>query len=824
MASVGGSDAGAIDRGVIEFRRMKNGQNRIVACGLAGPGAVLVPALLAAVWLLPQAQAQIVTLTPSTSRVPTPMVSPSIDRPGEPFSYFSKPTDEIGVMDAPEATEVTPEGYLYTGFGELMFFTGAENTPVNVRVKTLERGYLPIIHYVWKQDGIAYQFTMFAATLDGTPDGTLVDFVRVTMRNENSQPTRAEFAAGMRYQAPSNTGTGTGDDRFVRPVEAKRLGDYRQPGVEFDPNWEYRFDGTAFLRGGKVMYLFPADADEKSFTLEQRYNNVPNLTPRSLQVLKTTPTGIVRYSRMLAPGQESSLNFKMPVIPVEPGDALKDLRGADFDKYKAQMVWAWEAILHHGMKVTLPEEKVVDTFRANLIYDLIARDRIDGNYIQTVNKLHYHSFYLRDSSDIVHSYDVTGYPEIARQVLDFFARWQTPDGNFISQKEQYDGWGETLWAYGQHYRMTHDRAFAEKVFPSMVRAVAWLKQARQNDPLHLMPASNVLDNEYVPGHLTGYNFLALDGLENAILMAKALGKTEAAEDFQREYDDYRATFLKKLDEVTAATGGYIPPALDGQKGGQDWGNLLGTYPEHVLAPDDPRITATLKTTQAKYQEGIMTYGDGRWLHHYLTIKNTLTEVIRGDQQEAVRELYALLMHTSSTQAGFEYAIRPWGDRDFRGNLSPHGWFAAEYRTLLRNMLVREDGDELHLMSVLSPEWIGAGKKIAVADVPTEFGAVSYELEEPDDATAVLRIHPTWRDAPKELVIHLPWFMKVSDVTVDGRAASTTESAVAVPADAREVRIHWARVPGTPEMSYQQTVDAYKAEYRERYEKRMHGGE
>jgi hypothetical protein len=97
------------------------------------------------------------------------------------------------------------------------------------------------------------------------------------------------------------------------------------------------------------------------------------------------------------------------------------------------------------------------------------------------------------------------------------------------------------------------------------------------------------------------------------------------------------------------------------------------------------VTATLKATQAKYAEGIMTYADGEFLHHYLTIKNTMTEAIRGDQEQAVRELYALLLHTSSTHAGFEFAILPWGDRNFEDNLAPHGWFAAEYRTLLRTM-------------------------------------------------------------------------------------------------------------------------------------------
>ena len=749
------------------------------------------------------------------------MVSPSIDQPDEPFSYFSQPTDEIGVMDAPEATEITPEGYLYTGFGELMFFTGPNDQPVCQRLRTLERGYLPIDSYVWRQDGIEYRFTMFAATLDGTPEGQLVDFIRVTMRNESAQPTRALFAAGMRYQGPSTTESTTGDNRFVRPVAGKRPGDYNQPGVAFSPDWVYGFSGNAFLRDGKAMYVFPAGAQLLP-TLHEGYNKPPDLAPHELNILPTTPAGIVRYSKMLAPGGETTLDFRLPVIPVAPGPALTAVENASFDALHQRVVDFWEGMLHQGMQLTVPEQKVTDAFRANLIYDLIARNKIGSDYVQTVNDLHYHAFWLRDSSDIVHSYDVTGYPVIARQVLDFFPRWQQPDGNFLSQPEQYDAWGQVLWAYGQHFRITHDRAFAEQVFPSIVKAVAWLHTARAGDPLHVIPASGSLDNEDVPGHITGYNFLALDGLHEAILMAHALGKTQEAADFQHEYDDYRAAFLKELDAVTAKTGGYIPPALDSPTRGQDWGNLLGTYPEPVLPPGDPRITATLKDTQARYQEGLITYGDGRFIHHYLTIKNTLTEVIRGDQEEAVRELYALLVHTSSTQAGFEYAIRPWGDRNFEGNLSPHGWFAAEYRTLLRNMFVREEGDDLHLLSVLSPEWIGASKPVSVAGVPTDFGTVSLTLDQPTGTSAVLHIDAHWVQAPHHLVLHLPWFMQTTAVSADGKNLTVSGNEVTLPPGTQTVRLSWTRQADTPSLSYRQAVDAYKAEYLRRYNELLHG--
>jgi hypothetical protein len=97
------------------------------------------------------------------------------DRPtrGEPFFYSSRPADVIGVMDATSGTLVTSEGSLYTGYGELMFFTGDPAVPVAQRVKTLREGYLPMVEYRFSGDGVEYQFTTFAATLDGKPNGML---------------------------------------------------------------------------------------------------------------------------------------------------------------------------------------------------------------------------------------------------------------------------------------------------------------------------------------------------------------------------------------------------------------------------------------------------------------------------------------------------------------------------------------------------------------------------------------------------------------------------------------------------------------------------
>jgi len=775
-------------------------------------------ALIAALSAAPRA------LAAQAAAPPRPdMVDPAIDDGPGPFNYFDRSSDEIGIMDG-RGTEVTPEGYLFTGYGELMFLAGPTLQPVEQRLRTLREGWIPVIEYDVRRGDVAYRVTMFAATLDGIPESPVADFVRVAMTNTGPAATRARFAFAARYTGPSTTGYGNGDDRFRRPVVAQRLGQYDQPGVAFDTAWSYAFADGAFLRGGKVLYLLPASpAPQLRLALGAASVAGPSVGPLRLRVQPTTPVGVAVFDTVLAPGASMTLVAKLPYAPVAPDDPwLSRLRAASFDDYLARTESFWRATIGRGMRVDLPERKVVDTWRASLVYDLMARDKHDTDYVQTVNQLHYHAFWLRDASYIARAYDVTGYPDVAAQVLAFFARWQQPDGNFLSQGGQFDGWGQALWAYGQHYRLTRDRAFAERVLPAVQRAVAWLDSARARDSLHVMPSSTPGDNEDITGHVTGHDFWALAGLHGAISIAEGLGRKADADAFRRQYASLRDALLARLRVVTAGTGGYIPPGLEG-RGGQDWGNMMAVYPERVLDPHDPMVTATLDSTRAKYAEGIMTYGDGTWLHDYLTMKNTETEVIRGDQRIALEELYAVLLHTSATQAGFEFDVRPWGDRDVHGNLTPHGWYAAVYRTLLRNMLVREAGDTLHLLSVVSPAWLAPGDSLVVRAAPTDFGPVDFRLDVLGDSAARLAIAPRFVQAPAALVVHLPWFVEVRRAVADGRAVPLRDGALRVPAGTRVVELSWSRRPDAPALSYDDAVRRYREEYRRRWEAWLHDG-
>lgn len=762
------------------------------------------------------------------------MVNPSIDVPGQPFSFPSRPTDQISVMGSPAGTEITPEGYLYTGYGELMFFLGVDRIPLNQRVRTLEEGYLPVLQYEQEHDGLIYRFTTFAASLGPSQDGShVVNFVRVTVHNPGTVTRRGFVTSAWRYNGEQTSTFGTGDDRFRRPVDPPRIGAYTQPGDSFRPDSSYTTKDGTFLRDGKVIYAFPSSPTPAlAFSYRGYYSRRTPITTTPAAETKppistpTTPMALAEYALEVPAGQDRSLDFKMPLAPLSATDPmLASMQKASLDASHAAVRTFWSSIVKRGMQITTPEEKVNDTFRASLVNDLLSLGHVGSDWIQTINVEQYHGFYLRDSSDFVRMYDTTGYPDIGRRVTDFFGSRQQPDGNFLSQPGQYDGWGYAMLTYGQHYRYTHDRAFAESVYPRVVRAVQWLEKATAADPLHLLPATDVHDNEYIPGHLTGYNFIALDGLRYAQLLAHDLGHPEDEKRFHAVETELRRNFMARLDTVTQTTGGYIPPALDGNNGGADWGNLLSLTPEMVLSPSDPRVLATLHATQARYQEGLMAYREpnqGTYLHHYLTIKNTLTELILGEQEQAIRELYAVLVHTSATHAGFEYSIRPWADRDFMGNMSPHGWFAVEYRNLLRSMMVREQDDTLHILSAISPAWFGEGKQIKVQNAPTAFGNVSFVLSQTASDTAQLTLDTTFREkgAPTSVVLHLPWFMDVTEVQADGQVLHNMDhNTVSLPLHTKVVL--WKFQPHTVgkdvPVTYDDAVNRYKAEYRKRYE-------
>jgi hypothetical protein len=725
------------------------------------------------------------------------MVDPAIDDPARPFCYFSRPSTVIGVMDGRGGTQVTAEGYLYTGSAELMFFAGRSLQPTYQRIKTLVEGCMPIVQYDLTRDGVRYDFEMFAATLDGKPESPSINFVKVRASNPSDQRIAGEFAVAFRWRGPR---------RGVHVV------------TPYGPFASYWMAPDAAGRGHQLIYIIQGPPPTaRALTIDELPAGRPvpfTAQGKDAKILQDTPVCFTCYHLDLQPGQSTELVVKMPYTSL--ADSERDLRraiaAADYAAYRQKTVEFWHGIFGRMMRIDLDEPKVVESYKASVMYALVARDKIGNDYVQKVNELQYDDFFLRDCSYIARGYDLVGLNDIAKQTIEHFLKYQTPDGNFESQAGQLDGWGQAMWAFGAHFAMTRDMAFARRVYPYMERAVNWLHKVRAGDEYHLMPPTGPYDNEAISGRYTGHEFWALLGLRGAVDIAKALGKSDGAARFQAEYDDLYDAFMKRLGAVTAKTGGYIPPGLD-VEGGQDWDNLIGVYPSGVLPPDHPWITATWKKMRAeKFTEGVMSYRGAT--HSYLTENVTETSIIRGEQQDVISDLYGMLLHTDSTHASYEWGIWEYSNRDFGGNFSPHAWGHMKYVAALRNMLVREEGDDLHLLSVVSPQWVGEGKRITVTGAPTDFGFVDYVLDTRQDG-AHLTISTQLRSQPKQIVVHVPWFAKVTRAESAGREVTVMDGRIVLPPTAKDLTLTWRL--SKPDRSFNNTVEQYEREYAKRYE-------
>ncbi len=761
----------------------------------AGVGIVMGLAGLAGVWAAEPDVAE--AAAPNTR-----MVDPAIDETG-PWCYLSKPNDQLAVPGLTKGAQFTYDGALYTGAAELCFFYGDPLKPLLARQKEMLEGWLPVYRYRWSEDGLEYALEAFATTLqDGATTG-LLNFVRVRIFNPRQQPADAQFASALRFSGH--------DHRF----------DHMKP-YPFSPDWAYEMTEDTVIRDGKLLLLYPRNCTREAVPGVE-YDEV--FSGQSQQVTDRAEVCLARFRKTIEPGESVELDYRMPLnpVPMQDTEQVQAIRAADHDRYLRRWVQWWRAKIDQGTRIEIPESKVMNAWRANLVHQMEAIwSAEDGQRVQGVNKFQYNWFWLRDSAFMLRACELLGHNPLAGELLGYFERFQDDSGTFASQKGQLDGFGQALFSFGQHYAITGDVEFAERVYPRVARAVEWLKNVRHKDEYGLLPPTTVRDNEFITGRYTGHNLWALLGLRHAIPLARATGHDADANDFQKEYDAYKAAFLKRLQTV-CGTDGYIPPGLD-VEGGQDWGNLLAVYPCEILDPHDPRITATIQKMQKeKYAEGLMTY-KGQ-IHHYLSTNMTETHLARGEQEECLESFYSLLLHTSATHAGFEWQANPWGERDVDGNYPPHATFSGKFNALLRNMLVVERGGadnppdrRLHLFSAVSPEWAKPGNIVAIRRAPTEFGLVTAQMQFLESGAEVA-LETTFRRPPREIVLHIPYFVRLRDYESDATMAALKPlgaTALYFSPDVKKVTLRWDPLEGRP-MSFEATVEAYRQEYKRRYD-------
>ncbi len=450
-------------------------------------------------------------------------------------------------------------------------------------------------------------------------------------------------------------------------------------------------------------------------------------------------SGAMRFDLQIGADDRAGLNLVMPLADVRP-EQLRPVRETTKSTF-ADATRAWSARLGR-VSLQLPDQRVIDCFNGSLAYLIMLCG--DGKPVPGPAK--YNSFWLRDAAYIADALFYAGQGDLIPPALAEIRSMQLPDGGFLAKTrgnaDELDAPGEAIYTFVQHYKRTGDRKLLQDAWPMILSASKFVRDKRVSADGILPPSVSAEDLGSGKHQHYWDDFWCVRGLRDAAFAARELGKAKDAEWMQAEADSLLKATLASVRSLKTS---YIPNGpQDLTSSAMARGTSCGLWPCDVLDPNDPLTTSSFDT----YWDKWIAPSKGGFIHKghywpYAGLDLAQGYIMLGQRERAWTMLDWTLKHDPTK--GF-YS---WPEGMFTDNLTlaegdmPHGWMCASYISLVRNMLVRESGQDLVLMSGVPRHWLRRGATIAVRDLPVQFGTLSYTARVDGDS---LRLTI---DAPKK---------------------------------------------------------------------------
>jgi hypothetical protein len=450
----------------------------------------------------------------------------------------------------------------------------------------------------------------------------------------------------------------------------------------------------------------------------------------------------------LAPGATFERRLLLPTYPTADRDLARHARVSHHQRV-ADALRAADQELAGGTTFELGDPETESALRAATLLLLASRERRGDVEIPIGNPFQYRDVWLRDGARVAHALAISGHGDVARRMVAGLARFQWPNGAFLSQRGQLDGSGQALWAFEQVLLRGATPETVDPYIESGTRTWRWIEWqraagrtsgTREDGRVQLLPFGAMLpyaeprDNELVRAQLIGNDAWAIAGERALEHMLRSRGRITTADSVARDRTRYQQEFASAL----ARTGrDDIPPSWQGI--GRDWGNLTVGWPCGALPVDDPRVAATaFRVWSAAGGSGLTIYGHRDSLHGYIGADLATWALRAGRPDLADSVLRAMLHWRTASGTGGEIFTRTG---DFGRNLPPHPTTAAGLIALVRNSLIDDDVDTLRLTLGANRSWWQGAK---VKGAPTWWGPIDLEFRlESDRATWQWTPVPVW---------------------------------------------------------------------------------
>ena len=383
----------------------------------------------------------------------------------------------------------------------------------------------------------------------------------------------------------------------------------------------------------------------------------------------------------------------------------------------------------------------------------------------------YRGLWIIDGSFLLESMTFLGQVEDVRNGIEYMLGFQHKNGSVLLMDSHWKETGIVLWVIKRHAQLTGDKKWLESKWDNVTRAVGYIDSMRistmkdKNAPNYgLIPAG------FSDGGLSSktYEFTnvywTLNGLKSAVDIAIMLKRENEAKIWKEKYDsmfaDYQVAAKRSLKTDSCGNKAvpiYIVDSCQIQRG--QWAFCHAIFPGKIFSNDDPLMIGTMNMLKCNECEGLVyeTGWQNKGIWNYFGSFYAHAWLWLGDGQKAAKIMYAMANHASPTLVWREVQpVKSLNSREITGDM-PHNWASAEFIRMMRNFIVLERGEELHLFEGLPPTWTKPGMKTALRGIYTEFGVLDVELTVSQDGRKALvnvSLDSASHKQPSSVVIHL----------------------------------------------------------------------
>ncbi|CAM1000433.1 Coagulation factor 5/8 type domain-containing protein [Rhodanobacter sp. Root179] len=596
--------------------------------------------------------------------------------------------------------------------------------------QSLQDGYLPIPTVHWQADDLRLDTTAFA---NGTSTRSNL-LLQYRLHNDGAQPRTLTLALLLRpFQVNPPT-------QFLNtPGGISPIRDLDRDGHGVQVNRALRVvplqAPTAFVGSRHGEFTLPQQLARGERPRITALHDDSGYAQGALLYRLTVPAHSAVTVGLVVPSDASSF--------APPADAMRWLQ-----QQRDEVAAAWREKLDRvTLQLPAAQQALVDTARSAQAQMLISRD---GPALQPGTRSYARSW-IRDGAMMSEALLRSGHADVAGAFVQWYAPHQFATGKVPCCVDargsdpvvENDSPGELLFAIAEWWRYGHDRAGLQRLWPHVERTVAYMDRLRASErtPAQqgssrygLMPASISHEGYSAkPMHSYWDDFWALRGYDDAVELARALGRHDEAIRYAASRDAFRA------DLQASILAAMHEHRIDFIPGAAELGDFDATSTTIALSPggaQDWLPPALLRQTFERYWQGFIARRDGDkpWDDYTPYEWRNVAAFVRLGWRQRVPALLDFFM-ADRRPAGWnqwaEVVGRDAREPRFVGDM-PHAWIASDFLRSLYDLFAweRRSDQALVLADGMPVDWL-RGEGIGIEHLRTPYGELSYRLREHD---------------------------------------------------------------------------------------------